>query len=895
MSEPPRGRWPRVLGAAVLVVVLLGAIAILALDRILLSRAREHAAALSRDLGRPVAIGGIRTKLWGGLGVRVTDVAIGAGEGEDRPLAQLRRAEVEADLLRALRTFGRELHVREAILEGLHLHVLKLPDGTTNVERVANALAAADDRAEPAAPGPAGAPPGEPALRVLRVDRAAVEDARITFLDRSVPGAEELVVDDLDVEVRDLETGRPLEVLLHAAVLAERRNVMLRLKTAPLSPTLEPVLEELVLEVEPVVLDPLAPFVPAEVGFRGGRFQADLAVKLGAAAPGGSGPTRIQGGFRATRLVFAAQEGGRALDARLDADLEADVVSGDLRIGRLDLAVGDAVLTGKGRASGLRSDAPRFDGLEIVGRNLDLEALAAHYPPLRRQLGGVVVAGPVGLAVRGSGTQAAQTAEVRLDLTPVRLLVPGELAKAAGAPLVLVLRADVSGGGDRVRFDANAELAGVDLRPGGTLAKAPGDPLSMRAAGSYRARGETREIRVDQLDVAVLADRLRGKADIRLAGSGAKATTTFEAELQGDRLDLDRLLLPAADAIAGPSGAAGPAPAAEPLDPAAFAGLSGTAALRLGTLRVRRLDARDVVLRVRMEGDQVRMEEARFDAFGGRLSAAGTHLALARPDAPFEVALDLRGVAGEEVLRLFGDRKVLAGRLDAALKVGGTGWSLGLLTESLTGALEGTLRDGSFLGRDLVASVAAPLAERLPFAAQRFQDRGATALGKEVPFALRVADGVASLSRPLRAESGEGALSVEGGVRFDGTVEMPVTLSLSPELVARITGGRARPRAPIPVTFRLAGPAWRPRVEALALDPAVRAIAEQAAAGAIGRAVGVEGESVEDVAAKARAEAEARAREEAERTRAKLEEEAERSRAKLEEEARKRLRGVLGR
>ena len=62
---------------------------------------------------------------------------------------------------------------------------------------------------------------------------------------------------------------------------------------------------------------------------------------------------------------------------------------------------------------------------------------------------------------------------------------------------------------------------------------------------------------------------------------------------------------------------------------------------------MKKMDARDVAVRVRVEGDEVRLEEARLAAFGGTISAAGTHLAVARPDAPFEVALDLKGVAGQ--------------------------------------------------------------------------------------------------------------------------------------------------------------------------------------------------------------------------------------------------------
>ena len=86
MQDPrPRRRWPKVVGAVLVVLVLLVVAGVLALDRILLSQVRKQTDVLARDLGRPISVGGVATKLWGGLGVRVTDVTIGAGEGEDVP------------------------------------------------------------------------------------------------------------------------------------------------------------------------------------------------------------------------------------------------------------------------------------------------------------------------------------------------------------------------------------------------------------------------------------------------------------------------------------------------------------------------------------------------------------------------------------------------------------------------------------------------------------------------------------------------------------------------------------------------------------------------------------------------------------------------------------------
>lgn len=880
-GTPRTRRWPKVVGGLVLVLVVVVVVAVLALDRILLSQVRQQADALSRDLGRPIVVEGVATKLLGGFGAKVSGVTVGPGEGEELPLLELRRAEVEASLWRALTSRGSVVEIDEAVLEGLRVNVVKLPDGSTNLERLSRRLEERSARAAEAPEQPAPEAAQEPAdLSAVRVDRAAVENARIAFVDRTVPGAKELFVEDLDVEVRDLRAGQPLALTLRAAVLAQEQNLELLVRAAPLPKTLVPTPEEVTLRVKPIDLGPLAPFVPA-AGFQGGRLAADLAVVLGGAVPGGEGRTSVKGNLAATDLAFAGQEGGRRLDVRLEADLEADARAGDLVITKLDLAAGPAGVTGTGRVTGFTSAEPRVEGLRLVARGLDPTALQAYYPPLRQQLGGVVVDGPVGLVVEGSGSGATQSIVLRVDLGPVRLAVPQQLTKAAGAPATLVVRADASKGGEAIRYDAALDLRGVDLRPGGTLAKGPGDPLSVNAAGSYAASGGKQELALSKLSVNLLGDVLAGRAQVTLAGTERRPTTTFSAEVSGERLDLDRLL-------AAPEDEAGKKPAeaeaSKPLDPATFAGLSGTATVKLGLLRMQKVEARDVLLRIQVQEDAVTLQEARLDAFGGGVSAAGTAVRLASPEAPFKVVAKLEGVRGEEVLALFSKHKVLGGKLDAALELGGQGTKLDPLKTSLTGTLGGTLHDGAFYGKDLVAGVAAPLAKKLPFAAGKIPEGGATALGKQLPFSFEIKDGVARLTKPLAFESGGNGISVDGGVRLDGTLDMPTTVALSPELVGRLTGGRARLKEPVPVGFRLSGAAWSPRLDGLALDGAARSIAQQAVGGAVGKALGAEGESAQEVVAEKKAEVEERARKEADE-----------ARKKAEEEAKKRLRGLFGR
>ena len=293
---PTRRRWPIVLGAVLVVLVVVVVGVVLALDSILLSQVRKQTDLLSRDLGRPVTVDGLRTKFIGGLGVRVTGVQIGAGPGEELPLATLQRAEVEADLIKAVRTRGAQVDVHEAVLEGLRVNVIRFPDGTTNAQRVADALAkrsAAEEKpAEPAEPTD---------LTALRVGRAALEDGRIAFLDRSVPGGSEVAVEDLDIEVRDLAAGKPLEVLLRAAVLAQQQNLEVRLKAAPLPPTLTPTPTEVTLRAKPIDLAPLAPFWAWQE-----RRAAGLCAPVGISRPFGGRGVASDSARTRCRLARAA-------------------------------------------------------------------------------------------------------------------------------------------------------------------------------------------------------------------------------------------------------------------------------------------------------------------------------------------------------------------------------------------------------------------------------------------------------------------------------------------------------------------------------------------------------------------------------------------------------------
>lgn len=887
---PKPRRWPKILAAFAVGLLLAGVVAAFMLDRLLTSAARDQAARLSAEWQRPVEVGAVRTRLLTGLGLRVEGVKIGAAAGEGSPLLELDRIEVRLELLRALRSKGKDLHVRSAELQGVRLNVIKLEGGGTNLERFAAALSKEAGTDAPGAGPPAGAEEKPVDLSGVRIDHAALLDGRIAFIDRA-SGGPELFVERIDLVVDGLAVGRPLELVLKAGVLSSVQNLELQVHAPPLPPTLVPSPDRVTLKVTPIDLTPLARFTPRQAGFQGGLFSADLEVALGTAVPGGAGATTVRGGFKATGLRFEGQQGGRALDVTLDAALAADTVRGDLDITRLLLAFGPASIEGRGKVSGLLTDSPRVEGLRLVARNVDLAALAPWYPPLPRLLGGTM-AGPIGLIVEATGTADRPVVELRADLTPVRLDFPKRFAKAAGGPLTLLARVRGAGAGG-LRFELEGEFGGLDLRPGGTLDKRPGDRLRLAATGSRTTAGGGSRVELASFSLAIVDLTAKGRATVQLA----PGRTGFDVDAEVDRIDADRLLLQekAAPAPALEAGAAPARPGASP-----WAGLSGVVALRIGEVTSKKQKLTALRARLELKEDQATFTEGRFGIWAGTVDLAGTQARLAPADRPFKLKARVEQVQLAALLAVFTEKKVADARLDAEVALAGKGEGSGAILKALDGTVEGKLHDGVFHGKDLVAEVMAPVIKAIPSLKGSLSKGGTTSLGKVLPFSLRVQGGKARLQRPIEVTERGYTLTAEGAFGFDGELDLPTTLALSPAAVAEATGGKARVDRPLPFAFKLEGKAWSPRITGLDVKPAVRSLAESAGLQALGRALGLPGAPTTPAApgaggAPAPAGGAPTPVEDPASAKQRAREEADAKRKKLEKEGEKVLKGLLGR
>jgi AsmA protein len=454
----------------------------------------------------------------------------------------------------------------------------------------------------------------------------------------------------------------------------------------------------------------------------------------------------------------------------------------------------------------------------------------------------------------------------------VKVHVPEQMAKAAGAPLTLVAHAKgAATGNGPLRFDARVDLSGVDLRPGESLDKKPGDPLDLTIEGTRTPNQSSTDprqrIELANVKAHVLADEIQGKGWLEMRGAGAKATKQFDLQLASSHLDLDKMLLPSTSKKEEKK---------KPADPAAFRGLSGHAKVQIDRLTMKKQTVTDIVADVTLQEDHVQVTTAKLKAFGGTVDASGTEMKLAHPQEPFHLVTKLDNVGLENLVALGTSHKLLAGKFNGTIDLHGAGD----LEKTLAGVLDGHVLDGVFFGKDVVASVSGPLAKALPFGlAGKGGEGGSTSLGKDLPFGVTLQNGVARLKNPLKISRPEAELSFTGGMRVDGMLDMPGTVSLSPATVSAITGGKVKPANPVPVNLKLVGPAWNPSVSDLDLKPAVNQIVKEGGAALVGRALGVDSSQAQQVQADAQKRAEG---------------EAEAQKKKLEDEAKNRLKGLLG-
>ncbi|MFH1808959.1 MAG: AsmA family protein [Pseudomonadota bacterium] len=501
-----------------LLVLVAGAALLLIKPDALINAHKDRIATLvSEKLGRQVKLGEVTSTVLPRLEARLQGIALAGPQGSTADQLALGSVEVRVDLLDAILSLGKKLTVREISLKGLTLRVARDKQGIWNFQDVLDHMASGSAEH---APAPAEDTPADlTALEGARVERVAIEGARIEIDDASL--GRPLAVSDLFIELRDIRLGAPIALSLRAVLEdgTSRSPISLQVTLSELRKDLSfspmPDLQA-ALVLGTLALGPWGGLLPADaLAPAAGQLSLDLKVEASRdlkllASTGtiqAAGVVLHQGGVQGKSLD---------LDVQLDARVDLEAPSYQIR----SLAV-----TGTGVDLRGTLDARSLSPTGLVNADLkllvqDLARVVAVVPSKSALLPAeLTLAGPIQAQVNGN----ASAVDIGLDLDRAHVAWADAFDKKAGSALNLKLAGKRTGD----RLDVPAFQLAVDT------ARLTGSLSLGTAAGAPM----TADLKTGPIRVASLKELLPAVAEA--LGGGKKVDGSFEivarASAQGDK------------------------------------------------------------------------------------------------------------------------------------------------------------------------------------------------------------------------------------------------------------------------------------------------------------------------------------------------------------------------
>lgn len=421
--------------------------------------------------------------------------------------------------------------------------------------------------------------------------------------------------------------------------------------------------------------------------------------------------------------------------------------------------------------------------------------------------------------------------------------------RTLGAKLSTAVRGDLAA--QRYEFKGLRLEASTPNPAGGTLAFKAGGQATADLAQ------ETARVALDgQLDSTTLALK---------AGVKNFAHPAIDFDLAVGELDADRYL-PRSEKTAAPAATkAGPSAPEPVIDLSPLQGIHASGALKVASLKIMNIKARDLRLQLKAAGGQAEVNPLTAVLYGGGVNGALS----ASAGAPQRLAakLDLRGIQIGPLMKDALDQQPVDGRGNVLLNVSTSGNTVSQFKRGLNGAIGLQLQDGAVNGIN-IASALRNAKARLTGGAQE----GTTGAQEKTDFtelsaSFKISNGVAhnddlSAKTPLLRLGGNGDIFIAED-RLDYTVKATVVPTLQgqggPEL-EQLKG--------LTLPVRLKGPytaiGWKIDFGSLATGRAQQLLQER----------------------------QTQIREE---TQKRLDEEKAKAQQRLKEQAEERLKGLLGR
>ncbi|WP_242338908.1 MULTISPECIES: AsmA family protein [unclassified Anaeromyxobacter] len=402
-----------------------------------------------------------------------------------------------------------------------------------------------------------------------------------------------------------------------------------------------------------------------------------------------------------------------------------------------------------------------------------------------------------------------------LPLDRFRALLPAELGALVRGGTATLEAKVTTGEGRAYKVDGSGALKDVRLR---------GQP----ASGHFRALATWSPARPAASRVDLTELTLRGPG-VDLGGHASVATPPLAAwfVVTGSLLDLDAVmgLLPEKAEAAPPRGGdLVPAAMRERLRAASVRGTVALAEVRSG-----RLQAKNVKARVSLVKGVLTVEELDAAVFGGRVSGAGTHIALGEKVPTWRLAAKLSALDLGGALQAFAGAQPLTGKLDGTLDVVGKGTDWAKLRQALTGLAALAVKDGALVTTDLGDAVLGGVARGLEQlgrgrAAREVSGAKGRTEFKNLAGEFDVKDGFLVARAPVTVDTPFGKLALGGRVGLDGRLALEGTSSVPKAALARVVpGGLPLPQM-LEVPLALGGTLESPSVSVRA-DTAVANLA----------------------------------------------------------------------
>ncbi|MBU1896478.1 AsmA family protein [Myxococcota bacterium] len=534
-----------------------------------------------------------------------------------------------------------------------------------------------------------------------------------------------------------------------------------------------------------------------------------------------------------------------------------------------------------------------------------------------------------GTTVRGSGTIAAAAKgnpasnvalNLNVGLTGLNVVAGEAFKKPSGTPLEIVLEASKSG--------QQVNIATLDLKAGTLVVQGSGS--TDLSSGHLNVN-----VKIPRFSVAGLTGMLPALKETPIAnatlgmdlgltgnpsapktvvasmdnfyfGLGASSLTgqlkvkdldapNVRFDFNSPNMDLDAFMGGEAKAEEPPAEESGPPP---PI----VKKIDAAGSLRIAKGQAQGAQFKNFVASLTMKNGVLKFSALDFDAYDGHFSAAPTSVNIGDATPSFDLSVVMKNINANKILTEQAEMKdTVSGRMGTDFKLKGRGKVWAELAPTLTGQLGMSLAKGALTKLDLEGALVGNLAKKLKFI-KRGKGKGTQI--QDLAGKFTVSDGKMKLQEPMRMNTAEGPIDVTGHIGLDSSLKLKGDWQVSPKLLKKISGGKIKVKAPVPIGLTIGGTMTDPNISGINVDALVKVLGE-----AYAKQLGLE--KLADAEAEARklkqqaerelqnakrkAEAEARRlkKEAEDRVKQEAEKAKKKAKDKAKEEAKKRLKGLL--